>query len=160
VYYPVVGKDYLMLIHELTEQTGVPPKTIRYYEDIGLIPRPARGANNYRQYVRADVERLRFIASARSLGFSLTEIATILATRDGGIAPCDCVLTTLQERLADIERRIADMLSLRDTLMHLYQTGASLPRDDVAGEHCVCSLIKTYTNPRHHSAERMEEHNG
>ncbi|MBI3734719.1 MAG: MerR family DNA-binding transcriptional regulator, partial [Chloroflexi bacterium] len=60
-----------MVIHELTQQTGVPAKTIRYYESIGLLPRPHRAENNYRQYTPADGERLRFIASARSLGFSL-----------------------------------------------------------------------------------------
>ncbi len=54
-----------MVIHELTKQTGVPAKTIRYYESIGLLPRPKRTANNYRQYTPADVERLRFRSLAR-----------------------------------------------------------------------------------------------
>ncbi len=54
-----------MVIHKLAKQTGVPAKTIRYYESIGLLPRPKRAANNYRQYTPADGERLRFIASAR-----------------------------------------------------------------------------------------------
>ncbi len=146
-----------MLIHELAQQTGVPAKTIRYYEDIGLLPPPARQANNYRQYSEAAVERLRFIASARSLGLSLQDIAKILAIRDAGIPPCDHVLATLQERLADIDRRIADMLALRDTLRHLYQTGVTLPRDDVAFEHCVCSLIKTYPTPSPSSDTREEQ---
>lgn len=145
-----------MLIHELAQQTGVPAKTIRYYEEIGLLPPPARQANNYRQYTNATVERLRFIASARSLGLSLAEIAKILAIRDAGVAPCDHVLVTLQEQLADLDRRIADMLALHDTLRHLYETGATLPRDDVAFEHCVCSLIKTYPKHRHHSTTSEE----
>ncbi len=138
-----------MLIHELAQHTGVPPKTIRYYEEIGLLPPPARQANNYRQYTEATVERLRFIASARSLGLSLEDIAKILATRDAGIAPCEHVLAILQEQLADVDRRIADMLALRDTLRQLYATGATLPRDDVAFERCVCSLIKTYPEHMH-----------
>ncbi|MCL4489294.1 MAG: MerR family transcriptional regulator [Chloroflexi bacterium] len=57
-----------MVIRELAQQTRVPAKTIRYYESIGLLLRPKRAANNYRQYTPADAERLRFIASAR-LGF-------------------------------------------------------------------------------------------
>ena len=146
-----------MLIHELAQQTGVPTKTIRYYEGVGLLPPPARQANNYRQYTEADVERLRFIASARSLGLSLDDIAKILAIRDAGIAPCDHVLARLQARLADIDRLIADMLALRGTLRELYETGATLPRDDVAFEHCVCSLIKTYPEHMHDSCTR-EEH--
>ena len=144
-----------MLIHELAQQTGVPTKTIRYYEDIRLMPRAERGGNNYRIYTRADVERLRFIASARSLGFSLEDIAKILATRDAGVPPCEHVLALLTERLADIDRRIADMLALRDGLKHLYETGATLPRDDVAFERCVCSLITTY-----HANSNQERQDG
>jgi hypothetical protein len=83
----------MMLIHDLAKQTGVPAKTIRYYESIGLLPRPKRATNNYRQYTPADVERLRFIASARNLGFSLADVAEILAARDDGIAPCHLPLT-------------------------------------------------------------------
>lgn len=133
-----------MLIHELAQQTGVPAKTIRYYEAIGLMPLPQRAANNYRQYTTADAERLRFIASARSLGFSLDDVAAILAARDAGIAPCDRVLDMLDQRMHGIDRRIADLLRLRDILSDLRQSGAALPRDDVLGETCICSLLKTY----------------
>ncbi len=133
-----------MLIHELAKRTGVPPKTIRYYEAIALLPPAARQPNNYRHYSTADVERVCFISSARSLGFSLEEIGKILAARDAGIAPCTCVLETLEQQLAAVDRRIADMLALRDTLNNLYHRGKTLPRDDVAGDHCVCALMKTY----------------
>ncbi len=133
-----------MLIRELAQHTGVPAKTIRYYEAIGLLPPPARQANNYRRYSAVDVERLRFIASARSLDFSLDDIAKVLAIRDAGVAPCEHVLHTLHDHLTDIDRRIADMLALCDRLAELYETGATLPRDDVAFERCVCALIKTY----------------
>jgi len=133
-----------MVIHELAQQTGVPTKTIRYYESIGLLPRPTRAANNYRQYTPADVERLRLIASARGLGLSLDDISEILAARDNGIAPCQRVLDTIAQRLNEIDRRIADLLSLRDSLKQLHSEGASLPLDDVLGEHCICYLLKTY----------------
>jgi len=133
-----------MVIHELTHLTGVPPKTIRYYESIGLVPRPTRAENNYRQYTPADVERLRFIASARSLGFSLDDISEILTARDDGIAPCQRILDTIAQRLNEIDRRIADLLRLRDSLKQLHSEGAILPLDDVQGEHCICYLLKTY----------------
>lgn len=133
-----------MVIHELSQQTGVPTKTIRYYESIGLLPNPTRAANNYRQYEPSDVDRLQFIASARSLGFSLEDIGEILAARDGGVAPCQRVLDTLDQRLDDITQRIADLLALRETLGQLRTAGASLPLDDVQGDSCVCYLIKTY----------------
>jgi len=138
-----------MLIKELAAKTGVSTKTIRYYESISLMPPPQRGENNYRQYTTADVERLRFIASARSLDFSLNDIAEILAARDNNIPPCEQVLDTLDRRLEEIDRRIADMLSLRDTIRQIRAEGAVLPKDDVQGEGCVCYLIKSY----HHTGQ-------
>lgn len=145
-----------MVIHELTKQTGVPTKTIRYYESIGLLPRPKRAANNYRQYMPADGERLRFIASARGLGFSLADVAEILAARDEGIAPCQRVLDAIGRQLTAIDRRIADLLALRESLKQLQTEGAILPRDDVRGEHCICYLIKTYHESGQVKIERGE----
>lgn len=133
-----------MVIHELAQKTGVPAKTIRYYESIGLLPRPKRAANNYRQYTPAYVERLRFIASARTLDFSLDDVSEILAARDKGIAPCQRVLDTIAQRLTDIDRRVANLLEVRDSLQQLQSEGAMLPLDDVRGEKCVCYLLKTF----------------
>ena len=133
-----------MVIHELAKRTGVPVKTIRYYESIGLLPRPKQAANNYREYAPAEAERLRFIASARSLGFSLDDVAEILAARDDGLAPCQRVLDAIGRQLAEIDYRIADLLALRESLKQLQTEGAILPRDDVRGEHCVCYLLKAY----------------
>ena len=65
-----------MFIQELAQQTGVTPKTIRYYEAIGLLPPPERAENNYRIYSQETVDRLRFIAAVRTLDFSLADIAT------------------------------------------------------------------------------------
>jgi DNA-binding transcriptional MerR regulator len=133
-----------MFIQELSRLTGVSPKTIRYYESLHLLPRPTRAQNNYRQYTPADVERLRFIAGARRLGISLADIADILKARDQGIAPCDRVLNTLARRLDEIDRHIADLLALRDSLKQLHTEGKFLPRDDAQGERCICYLLKTY----------------
>lgn len=133
-----------MLIHELAAESSVPAKTIRYYESIWLMPPPSRGANNYRRYTPADAERLRFIASARSLGFSLADITDMLNAIDTGAAPCRRVLEALDQHLAEIDRRIADMLKLRAVLAQLHDKGALLPQDDVEGKECVCYLITTY----------------
>ncbi len=149
-----------MLIHDLAKQTGVPAKTIRYYESIKLLPRPKRAANNYRQYAPAEAERLRFIASARSLGFSLDDVAEILAARDDGLAPCQRVLDAVDRRLTDVDRRIADLLTLRDSLRQLQSEGAILPLDDVQGEHCVCYLLKAYRDTGHVTIQRGEFFNG
>lgn len=135
-----------MVINELARRTGVTAKTIRYYESIGLLPPPARTANNYRQYALADIERLRFIANARRLGISLDDILEILSARDQGIAPCQRVLDTISHRITAIDRQIAELLNLRAALQKLQSDGATLPLDDVDGEHCVCYLLKTYSD--------------
>ena len=145
-----------MLIHDLAKQTGVPAKTIRYYESVGLLPRPKRAANNYREYMPGEAERLRFIASARSLGFSLSDVAEILAARDNGIAPCQRVLDAVERRLANVDRRLAGLLTLRDALRQLQSEGAILPRDDVQGEHCVCYLLKAYRDSGRVTIQRGE----
>ncbi len=76
-----------MEIRDLVMRTGVPAKTIRYYESIGVLPPPERKSNGYRLYREADVERVRFVAGARSLGFALDDITEILALRDRREAP-------------------------------------------------------------------------
>jgi DNA-binding transcriptional MerR regulator len=148
-----------MRIKELANQTGVAAETIRYYEAVGLLPAPKRAANNYREYAAADVERLRFIASARNLGLSPADIAEILAARDQGIAPCERVLSALDQSLVDLDRRLADMLALRETLLSLRREGASLPLDDVQGEQCVCYLIKAYGETGQVLVQRQEAAN-
>ncbi len=133
-----------MIIHEISELTGVPVKTIRYYESLGLLPPPERAANNYRQYNATAIERLRFIASARSMGFSLANITQIIVARQNGGLRCGEVLDTIDQRLADIDRRIADLLVLRETLGNIRSQGESLPRDNTCDEQCACYLITTH----------------
>ena len=149
-----------MFISQLALKTGVPAKTIRYYESIGLLPCPARAANNYRRYAPSDIERLRFIASSRTLGLSLEDISEILVARDHGIAPCQRVLDTIAQRLNEIDGRIADLLTLRDSLQQLHAEGAVLPRDDVRGEHCVCYLLKTYRDTGQVTIQKENFFNG
>jgi len=132
-----------MFIHELARTTGVSAKTIRYYESIGLMPDPERADNNYRQYAPDAIERLRFIVSARSLGFNLMDIGEFLSARDKGTLPCKQVLESVDERITEIDRRIADLLALRGTLMEVRTLGESLPANKKCDEQCVCYLITT-----------------
>ena len=81
------------------------PKTIRYYEEIGLLPLPHRLENGYRDYDETDVDRVRFVAGARSLDFSLDDIQEALALREQREAPCRVVLDLLLERADEISRR-------------------------------------------------------
>ena len=129
-----------MFIQELAQLSGVSAKTIRYYESIGLLPHPQRAENNYRQYTFEAVERLRFIVATRGLGFNLTDIGEFLAARDEGALPCKRVLDSFDQRIRDVDRRIADLLRLRDLLEHIRREGATLPPDKQCNEQCVCDL--------------------
>src|SRR5258708_20598512 len=93
-------------IGELSKHADVPEKTIRYYEDIGLLPPARRSANSYRVYDEADFQRLRFIRSARALDFTLQEIAPILAARDRREPPCGHVVELLHDHIREIETPI------------------------------------------------------
>jgi DNA-binding transcriptional MerR regulator len=132
-----------MRIQELSQLTGVPAKTIRYYESIGIMPPPQRAENNYRQYTKDAAERLRFIVSAHSLGFSLSDIGEFLVARDAGTLACKRVLDSFDERIAEIDRRIADLLALRDTLTQIRIGGADLPADKKCGDDCLCYTVGT-----------------
>ena len=108
-----------MIIGEVAQETGVPTKTIRYYESIGLIDRAARHDNGYRGFSQGEVESLRFIRRARHLGFSLSEVAELLALwRESNRASADVKALALG-RVREMEQRIAELDSLRRTLVEL-----------------------------------------
>jgi DNA-binding transcriptional MerR regulator len=109
-------------------------KTIRYYEDIGLLPEPARSANGYRSYDESACERLRFVKAAQAVGFSLGEIREIVAFRDRGEEPCAHVLDLVDRRSRDIGDRIAALERMRADLDRLAARARSLPRH--GGSYC------------------------
>ncbi len=130
-----------MLIRELAQRTGVSTKTIRYYETVGLLPRPQRASNSYRIYTEADVELLCFIAGARRLGYPLAEIAQFLAGRFNGSLPCQQVLVSLEVRLNEIEQRIEDLHVVRAALEQIREEAQSRPQPPTCDEQCVCHLL-------------------
>ena len=114
-------------IGELSTKTGVPAKTIRYYEQVGLLPPAKRGDNGYRLYDETDAERLGFIRSARALDFALDEVAEVLAFRDRGTPPCQYVMRVIHDRIGAIQERIRNLELLSDELATLYDAGQALP---------------------------------
>ena len=96
-----------MRIKQFAQLTNLPAKTIRYYEDIGLLPPAHRLDNGYRDYDETDVDKARFVAGSRTLDFSLDDIQEILALREQREAPCRVVLDLLEERADEINRRVA-----------------------------------------------------
>ena len=109
----------LLRIGELATDLGINPKTIRYYEEIGLLPAPVRSPAGYRQYSAADGERLRFIAKAKAIGFTLSEIREILARRDGGLEPCPYVGELLDHKLNAVETQLQLLAEMRTELLAL-----------------------------------------
>lgn len=107
-----------MLISEVARRSGVPSKTLRYYEEIGLL-RPERTPSGYRAYDVRVFDRLTFIRSAQALGLSLAEIGGILTLRDNGEAPCAHVAELLQERSEALARTIRELRGLRSELQRL-----------------------------------------
>jgi len=106
-------------VGELARQAGVNPKTIRYYEAIGLLPQTERGKNRYRLYSKEIIELLQFIAKAKGLGFTLSEIKEIVEIRQMGRDPCIHVQTLLQQKVADLDQKLTDLLTLRKRLKRL-----------------------------------------
>ena len=108
-----------MQIGRVAEHSGVPAKTIRYYEEIGLISKPNRTPSGYREYDNQDIEVLRFVSRARGLGFSIKDVKNLLALyNDRGRASADVKKIAL-EHVDEIERKIAELDSIRRTLLHL-----------------------------------------
>ncbi len=129
-------------IGEISQQTGVSSQTIRYYERIALLPQPYRAENGYRVYDNTDVERLQFVTRARQLDFSLDDIAEILAFRERNEAPCSVVMDVMAQQIDEIDKRIADLIRLREELAQLHHVGLTMP-EDIEMKRCVCHLIKT-----------------
>ncbi|AVX05392.1 Cu(I)-responsive transcriptional regulator [Maritalea myrionectae] len=129
-----------MNIGNAAEATSLPTKTIRYYEDIGLI-KPDRAENGYRDYSDDDVHRLRFLQRSRSLGFTIEECRTLLSLYDDeGRASAD-VKRIAREKIQKVDEKIAELQSLRSTLKVLVKNchGDQRPDcpilDDLAGRN-------------------------
>lgn len=129
-----------MRIGEVAERSGVNPTTIRYYEEIGLVPEPERTASGYRDYEDAAITRLSFIRAAQSIGLSLGEIKEVLALRDRGDTPCAHVISLLEQRADELAERIAALEAMRWELLELAkQAHRSPPRHDAD----FCHIIET-----------------
>jgi Cu(I)-responsive transcriptional regulator len=105
-------------IGEVSERAGLPPKTIRYYEDIGLV-RPLRSDNGYRAFRESDIHKLAFLGRARTLGFSIEDCRTLLDLYEDESRESAQVKSVAKEHLTAIDRKIAQLKSMRQTLSHL-----------------------------------------
>ena len=111
-----MGRMAGLLIGDVAQRAGVSAPTIRYYEDIGLLPTPSRSSTGYRRYSESMVEELRFIRKAQALGFSLDEIGEILKLSRSGKTPCSHVLSLAHQHLAAVQERIRQLQQFRNQL--------------------------------------------
>jgi len=110
-----------MNIGEASHHSGVPPKTIRYYEDIGLIRPAARHANNYRDYDDDGIRTLQFLKRARSLGFSIEDCRDLLSLYQDRHRSSGDVKDVARRRVREIETKIAELETMRSTLNRLIE---------------------------------------
>ena len=118
-----------MNIGKVASRSGLPPKTIRYYEDIGLI-HPMRGENGYRAFREEDLHKLTFLGRARTLGFSIEDCRTLLALYEDGKRESAQVKAVAEEHLRQIDDKITQLQSMRGTLAHLIQCCQGNDRPD------------------------------
>lgn len=128
-------------VGEAARRGGLTQKAVRLYETRGLLPPARRTEAGYRTYSQHDLELLRFIRRARSLGLRLEEIKDILDLERGGTQPCQKVLQLLGSHIEEIDRTIRDLRALRKTLV---QARAAAEASDQRGEGAVvCRIIES-----------------
>ena len=122
---------------QVARQAGVNVETLRYYERRGLLPAPPRESSGYRAYGSDAVRVVRFVKRAQELGFNLDDVEALLELAGGGPDGCEAVQRLTGERITELDRRIADLQAMRDSLQRLLAT-CHRPRRDRE-----CSLIRS-----------------
>lgn len=129
-----------MNIGDVAKAAGVPAKTIRYYEDIGLI-RPLRSGNGYRTFRETDLHKLAFLGRARALGFSIADCRNLLALYEDDTRSSGEVKQIARGHLKEIEQKIRDLTEMRQTLASLVDACAGDHRPD-------CPILESLSDPK------------
>jgi len=125
-----------LLIGRLAKLSGVKPDTIRFYERIGLLPKPSRTSSRYRIYDEAALSQVRFIRKAQSLGFSLDEIRRIIGLRGQGKETCRRVITMAEATFAETETKLKELHQFKDRLTANLTRWKRKRRGPIAAEFC------------------------
>jgi DNA-binding transcriptional MerR regulator len=129
-----------MRIGDLAAMSGLSTKTIRFYEQAGLLPPPPRTSSGYRDYPPQATRRLGFVRHAQAAGLSLAEIRGVLALRDSGEAPCTHVSGLIQQHLAEIEQRLAELRKTRTALRDLARRAADTD-PSTCSDTDICTIL-------------------
>ncbi|QLE53293.1 heavy metal-responsive transcriptional regulator (plasmid) [Nostoc sp. C057] len=127
------------LIGNVAKSSGVPIKTIRYYEELGLLRSLGRTEGGFRLFNSDVLERLHFIKRAQSLGLTLSEIKDFLNVHDGGELPCVHIKAKLQDKITAIDEQIQQLLILREELSGLVSGWETIPENP---EQTICPIIE------------------
>jgi DNA-binding transcriptional MerR regulator len=133
-------------IGELARRTGLTTKTIRFYEQAGVLPEPERQPSGYRDYDESALARLRFVRAAQAAGLTLAEIRQVIDVREQTGPPCRHVAELLDAHAADLDRRIDQLTALRDEVRHLRHRADRLDPASCAAA-AVCHVIPTSAAP-------------
>ena len=146
---------------ELADLAGVSRDTLRHYERKGVLPRPLRGHNGYRQYPPEALQRVQLVRRALSVGFTLDELAKVLKVRDAGGAPCEEVRRLAAQKLVNVQDRLRELTKLRDDLQKtLRDWDARLARQTHGRRANLLEALSVDPNPAkrsHHSIKRKKE---
>ena len=123
-------------IGELAQRLGLNPRTLRYYEQVGVLPQPERSSGGYRVYGQDDEARLRFIRTAQRLGLSLGEIREVLAFRDRNERPCAHVAQLIAQRVDTVDRQLRELRALKRELTALQRRIATDDAPPTEGRFC------------------------
>ncbi|MEN9224752.1 MAG: heavy metal-responsive transcriptional regulator [Thermostichus sp. HHBFW_bins_43] len=142
---PAFADDFSssLKIGQVALAAGLPVRTVRYYESIGLLdPTVERAESNYRLFAPAVLGRLAFIRRCQSLGLSLEEIRDILRIHDQGELPCQDLRDHLQDKLQEIEQRIADLQTLKGQIQSLLSDWR-IPQGSPAENTVICPILQS-----------------
>jgi DNA-binding transcriptional MerR regulator len=135
----MLTQEKLKLIGAIASESGIPIRTIRYYNDSGLLKTNGRTEGGYRLFDSDVFVRLKFIKRAQNLGLSLSEIKEFLEVHDRGNLPCDQIKVKLEEKLVAIEEQIQQLQILKQELKGLLSGWKKIPEQP---EETICPIIE------------------
>lgn len=136
----------MLTVSEVARQTGVSAHTVRYYVREGLLVPNKQADNSYSLFSPKEVSRLRFIRTAKMLGFTLTEIRQILENAQLGESPCADVREIIQQHILENRRRIEELQQLQQRMERAVVKWQAMP-DSTPDGHSICHLIESMSEP-------------
>ena len=128
-----MGPQMTLKRKELARAAGINPETLRFYEKVGLLPKPTRADNGYRIYSQATVSRLQFIQEIKDLGFTLKEIQTLLSLRAKSAVSCRSSASVARKKLQELDAKIEAMRRVRRKLSKFLERCESQPNEQDCG---------------------------